>query len=86
MQSLKLRKPFLTDCKDPDSAKFGEFTKINERRACLTVNAKYAMGGYTGDQQAFLFKFGEEWTVVAIEETSHKTCTELQKQTSEGSN
>jgi|GEM_PF-5298522 len=24
--------------KDPDSAKFGEFTEINDRLACLTVN------------------------------------------------
>lgn len=79
-------KAVLDRLKDPDSAKFGEFTQVNERRACLTVNAKNSMGGYTGDQQAFLFKFGEEWTVVAIQETSHKTCTDLQEQTSEGSN
>lgn len=40
---------------DPESARFGSFY-FNERtrKACLTVNAKNSMGGYTGDQQAYV--------------------------------
>lgn len=80
------KKAVLDRLKDPDSAKFGEFTQVNERKACLTVNARNSMGGYTGDQQAVLMKYGEKWLAVAIVEVSHENCTDLHKQTSEGSN
>jgi hypothetical protein len=33
--------------KDPDSAKFGKFSKATDDKACLNVNAKNSMGGYT---------------------------------------
>jgi len=41
--------------KDPESARFGEFYyNASTKKACLTVNAKNSMGGYTGDQQAYV--------------------------------
>ena len=52
---------------DPDSAKFGkvvEFTKKGGgQMACVMVNAKNRMGGYTGEE-AFLLMRDEEgnWT------------------------
>lgn len=67
------KKAVLGSLKDPDSAKFGEFTQVDEY-ACLTVNARNSMGGYTGDQQATLNLINKEWTVVSIAEISHDTC------------
>lgn len=49
------QKAVLEVLKDPDSAKFGEFQYNAEtKRACLGVNSKNSMGGYTGEQQAIL--------------------------------
>ena len=65
---------------DPDSAKFGKFTstkKANSETACLTVNAKNSMGGYTGDQQAALIKVEGEWQVIAINEVDHAGCIKV---------
>lgn len=67
------KKAVLGSLKDPDSAKFGKFTQV-EKSACLTVNARNAMGGYTGDQQATLMQVNKEWVVSSIGETSHDTC------------
>lgn len=60
--------------KDPDSAKFGEFTEINDRLACLTVNAKNGFGGYTGEQQALLRRVDGKWTQVTTVKTPHESC------------
>jgi hypothetical protein len=40
--------------KDPDSARFGEMTYKDNNNICLTVNGKNSMGGYTGDQEAYI--------------------------------
>jgi len=60
--------------KDSDSAKFGEFTEIEGRLACLTVNSKNAVGGYTGDQQALLKKVDGKWTLYSVVKSTHETC------------
>lgn len=39
---------------DPDSAKFGDILVIDQKGACVAVNAKNTFGGYTGYQQAML--------------------------------
>lgn len=65
--------------KDPESAVFGEYTKVGDG-ACLGVNAKNAMGGYVGQQQAILERSEEGWSVSGFEETSHIQCvSELQE-------
>lgn len=48
--------------KDPESAKFGDFY-YNEKtkQACLAVNAKNSMGGYTGETPMFLTREGDGW-------------------------
>jgi len=71
------RDAVLAQLKDPESAKFGEFTEINDELACLTVNAKNSMGGYVGDQQAFLKKKGGEWDFWFTQEVSHQQCIDL---------
>jgi len=43
----------------------------SENSACLTVNARNALGGYTGDQQAMLFKEKEIWRLDSISMESH---------------
>ena len=60
--------------KDPDSAKFGNFTKVNEVGGCLTVNSRNSMGGYVGDQQAIVFKEKNIWTVMDIQPISQGEC------------
>ncbi len=68
------RKAVLENLKDPDSAKFGKFTNINDKAACLTVNARNSMGGYTGDQQACLIKQNGKWIAIDIYNQSHDMC------------
>lgn len=68
------RKAVLENLKDPDSAKFGKFTNINDKAACLTVNARNSMGGYTGDQQASLIKQEGKWIAISIYNQSHDMC------------
>lgn len=61
--------------KDPDSAKFGEFYFNEETNAgCLTVNAKNSMGGYTGDQQAFVVKDEKGFETLRINEFGPDIC------------
>ena len=63
--------------KDPESARFGEFYFNKEtKKACLTVNAKNSMGGYTGDQQFALRRDDEGWTYVDDNEESPTDCRE----------
>lgn len=61
--------------KDPDSARFGTFY-YNEKtkKACLTVNAKNSMGGYTGDKQVLLSRLDDRWGYVAEHEISLDDC------------
>jgi hypothetical protein len=70
--------------KDPDSAKFGKFTMIDDDRFCLTVNARNSMGGFTGDQEALGINFGNQklgdvWLVTFMK-TGHASCVSVQKQ------
>ncbi|MBC7948356.1 MAG: hypothetical protein H7Y42_10785 [Chitinophagaceae bacterium] len=73
------RKAVLNGLKDPYSAKFGRFTQVNKDHACYTVNARNSYGGYTGNQEAFLFKSGNKWLVLDIKEKSHEGCIETWK-------
>jgi hypothetical protein len=68
--------------KDPDSAKFGEITLFEGQKgkhACATVNARNAMGGYTGDKQMLLRHDGEDgWTVVdELDDYTHEQCSKI---------
>lgn len=63
--------------KDPDSARFGELTVVG-KQACITVNAKNSMGGYTGDQQAYLQEADGNWDVVDISsKLNHAACLQV---------
>ncbi len=73
-----VKKVVLSKLKDPYSAKFGKFTQLNEF-ACLGVNARNSMGGYTGEQQAFLQNLSNEWIVLSFDEISHEDCVEQMK-------
>lgn len=73
---------------DPDSAKFGEVfiegsshlvnnyhIEDNFYRACITVNSKNSMGGYSGNQQAMAFvNQHQQWEVVYIHNHDLATC------------
>lgn len=49
---------------DPDSAKFGELVlSEDEERACIGVNAKNPMGGYTGETYFIVHKVEGGWEV-----------------------
>lgn len=65
---------------DPESARFGEVTfSDNDKLACVEVNAKNRMGGYTGDSQIVVAELdGGKWAVVnEAEDFSHGACVEL---------
>lgn len=48
--------------KDPESAKFGDFYfNKKTKKACLNVNAKNSMGGYTGEKTALLNRDDKGW-------------------------
>jgi hypothetical protein len=64
--------------KDPDSAKFGAlYYNEKTRKGCLTVNARNSMGGYTGDQQAYVKRTDKGWDVVGIADIGLNTCKEV---------
>jgi hypothetical protein len=71
------KKAVLANLKDPDSAKFGKFTQVGENLACMTVNAKNSMGGYTGDKQAFLKKEDGKWEFYFTQDMSHDMCIKM---------
>ncbi len=61
--------------KDPESAKFGDFYfNPTTKKACLVVNAKNAMGGYTGDGVILLRKTGDGWQYVSDNDTDFDSC------------
>lgn len=64
--------------KDPESARFGAFYFNKEtKRGCLTVNAKNSMGGYTGDQQAYVEQTEKGWEVHGIGEIDQDGCRKV---------
>jgi hypothetical protein len=75
-----VKKAVLTGLKDPESAKFGQFKLIDDNRACITVNAKNAYGGYVGDQQALVLKKSGSWILLTTEDISQEKCAEVIKQ------
>lgn len=63
--------------KDPDSAKFGEFYYNSDtKKACLSVNAKNSMGGYTGEKQVLLVNGEMGWQYVYENDLSPESCKE----------
>lgn len=70
---------------DPDSAKFGEFYyNPATGKGCIGVNAKNAMGGYTGEKQVELVKATDGWAAVGDMEFSHEDCKWLHADKVEG--
>lgn len=55
---------------DPDSARIGEITEFvdyGKEMACVMVNAKNRMGGYTGEQAVIAAKDpGGKWSVLPM--------------------
>lgn len=49
---------------DPESARFGQFTKVSSVEACLTVNARNTLGGYSGNQEMALLKGPRGWFAI----------------------
>jgi hypothetical protein len=65
---------------DPESARFGEISfSRSGKLACVEVNAKNRMGGYTGDNQVVVAELDDgKWAVVdEAEEMSHDSCIKL---------
>ena len=76
----------LKSLKDPDSAKFGKIKLVTfskpdgnfaVKMGCLTVNARNAFGGYTGDQQAMVTSIKDTWALLSIDNMSHEICLEV---------
>jgi hypothetical protein len=61
--------------KDPDSVRFGTFYyNRSSKRACITVNAKNSMGGYTGDKQVRMEKTTDGWQWIEDREETPDDC------------
>lgn len=61
--------------KDPDSAKFGEFYfNANTQKGCLAVNGKNSLGGYTGEQQAYVQKTEHGWETQGVAPIPLESC------------
>lgn len=77
------KKAVLDTLKNPDSAKFGKFTKMKTKDgtsvACLTVNAKNSIDGSVGDQQAMMVLMSGRWDVIGGKPQSftHDECVGL---------
>ena len=76
------KKAVFNQLSDPDSAKFGQFTLVNEHAACLAVNARNKMGGFTGEQQALLMRGdkdrgNEDWELIEFTKLSHANCVNI---------
>jgi hypothetical protein len=75
--------------KDPDSAKFGEVAIVDNsqkdgngyamKTACVTVNAKNAYGGYTGDQQAMVLLHGDQSDYLGTDDLTLDQCVQVAK-------
>ncbi len=81
LEANQVKKEVINDVlkglKDPDSAKFGEFTRVSEDSACLGINARNSYGGYTGEQQALLFKLEGKWEIIKTEKIDHGFCVDM---------
>jgi hypothetical protein len=64
--------------KDPDSAKFGEYYfNAKTKKGCLEVNAKNSMGGYTGNQLAYVKKTDAGWESIGTAEIDMQMCRKI---------
>lgn len=75
-EQVMLKQATISSLKDPDSAKFnGQMVIVDNKSACVEVNAKSTFGGYTGYQQAMLIKIdGIGWQVIRIKDISREIC------------
>ena len=75
-EQLILKQATISSLKDPDSARFnGQMVIVDNKSACVEVNAKNTFGGYTGYQQAALVKIdGIGWQVISIKDVSREIC------------
>lgn len=76
------QKAVLRRLKDPDSAKFGSFTLIDDTRACLDVNAHNSYGGYTGKHEIWLMKISGEWQVLDTMLAKYASCVDIMRKQS----
>ena len=77
-ENYKIKEALRASLIDPDSAKFGKLSVVNKNKACMTVNSKNSMGGYVGDQQAFMLKSENTWQLINITNLmNHEECIEF---------
>jgi hypothetical protein len=63
--------------KDPASATFGRVTLVDDRHACVDINARNAYGGFVGNQQALVEKrydSNNDWVLMTIVDWGHSEC------------
>jgi len=67
--------------KDPDSAKFGQLTKVSAKKyemACLSVKVRNSNDNYEENKQALLGRVkGKKWEAKYLSDASHEQCVEL---------
>ena len=70
------QKAIIESLNDPDSAKFNDqMILVDDKAACVGVNAKNTFGGYTGFQQAMFMKLdGIGWQLMKVANVSQEVC------------
>jgi hypothetical protein len=79
----EIKQAVLASLKDPESAKFGQFTQVGDNQACIEVNARNSYGGYSGTTPFLVRKIDGEWNIHPLLKLSYKTCLAMMKARSE---
>lgn len=71
-----LTQKIILSLKDPESARFNsQIVIVDNKSACVEVNAKNTFGGYSGFQQAVLVNIKDVgWQVIKIADISRELC------------
>jgi len=64
---------------ESDSMTFGQFSMVGDDHACMTFNVKDATGEASGDQQAYLRRNVDGWSVLISSLSDHDACIENTK-------
>ena len=71
----EVKNAVINSLKEPESARFGEITVMDDR-ACVTINAKNIMGGYSGNKQMLMAKMNQQWLSIETGDISHDFCVQ----------
>lgn len=75
----EIKQAVLASLKDPESARFGQFTQVGDNHACIEVNARNSYGGYSGTTPFMVRKIDGKWTASTSLNFTYKICLSIMK-------